>query len=246
MPFYKYRTDQNNTITAVSGSSFTGLAGNEAQVSSSVVVPQAQPLYLYRVSGGTVIDNTNTNVDHYLNNVFSYDNSPSITTRTFTGYTATTNTRIGNVETIYITGATNVGSGNGLYASTSNHKLQLKSLIAGANVTLVPTSTGITISSSGGGGYTVATTTIATYNETTTSGSKKILANALSNNININLPTAIANTAEITIKKIDATNNTVTITAFGSEKIDGLSTQVIKFKNTSITIFSDELNWYIE
>lgn len=93
MPFYKYRTDQNNTITAISGSSFTSLGGNEAQVNSAVVLPSIQPLYLYRVTGGTtIVVNTDSFVNQYLSVVLSADTSVPLTTKIFTGYTANTNT----------------------------------------------------------------------------------------------------------------------------------------------------------
>lgn len=72
----------------------------------------------------------------------------------FTGYTATT------ILVAGISGATNLG-GVGLFTSIVNRNLRLKGLEAGVNITLTPTSTGITISSTGGGGgssiYTGAT-----------------------------------------------------------------------------------------
>jgi hypothetical protein len=47
--------------------------------------------------------------------------------------------------------ASNLGSGNGLYASKSGVDLRFKSLIAGTNITLTPSGTDITITASGGG-----------------------------------------------------------------------------------------------
>lgn len=95
MAFYKYRTDHNNTITAVSGSSFT-LGANEAQVNSNIDIPAIQPLYMYRVTGGTtVIANLDRYVNEYTQNVLGLDSTPPLTTKSFTGYTATTaNSRV--------------------------------------------------------------------------------------------------------------------------------------------------------
>lgn len=59
-----------------------------------------------------------------------------------------TNNLSGNTA---VTGATNLG-GNGLYSSTVNHQLKFKGLVAGSNITLTPSSTGVTITSTGGGG----------------------------------------------------------------------------------------------
>ncbi len=71
----------------------------------------------------------------------------------FAGYTGATATRLTNIETNFVTGATNIGNTtNGLYTSVSGHKTQFKSLVAGANITITPSSTGVTISTGGGVG----------------------------------------------------------------------------------------------
>lgn len=96
----------------------------------------------------------------------------------------------------------------------------------------------------GGGGLTVVTTTSATYNETATSGNKLVLLNTTSNNITVNLPTAVGNTATIRFKKIGIPN-VVTIDANGTETIDGHQTALLLRLNESITIMPDGTNWYI-
>lgn len=48
--------------------------------------------------------------------------------------------------------ASNLGSGSGVYVSKSGVDLRFKSLVAGSNITLTPSSTEITIAASGGGG----------------------------------------------------------------------------------------------
>lgn len=55
-----------------------------------------------------------------------------------------------------ITGATNIGTGVGLFTSVSNRKNQLKTLVAGTNITLTPSSNSITISSTGSTGTAFA------------------------------------------------------------------------------------------
>jgi len=57
-----------------------------------------------------------------------------------------------SITTPFVTGATNLGTtGNAIFSAKNGRNLEFKKLVAGANVTLTPTSTGITISSSGGG-----------------------------------------------------------------------------------------------
>jgi hypothetical protein len=229
MPFYKYRTDQGNTVTASSSTSFTGLTGNEAQVSSTVIVPSIQPLYLYKVSGGVLVSNDDSTISSYFTNVLGtpvngylsstggtvtgsmavggsgsfggslavtgsvteggialvskYQSKSSITTYTgttapatyqsrssintltgttlpatylnksafltytgttapatylkisnFNTYSGSTNTRITKIENNYVTGATNLGSATGIYASKSGKNNQFKSIQGGKNI----------------------------------------------------------------------------------------------------------------
>lgn len=96
--YYKYRVDQNNTIVAKSTVAFTGLTINEAQVSSAILIPEIQPLYLYRVTGGTtVVENTNTFITSYLATQTTHDPYQYVLLGLYTGYTGTT------VPTTYLT-----------------------------------------------------------------------------------------------------------------------------------------------
>ncbi len=65
MPFYKYRTDQNNTIIAKSDTSFN-LGVNEAQVETLFEIPLIQPLFLYKVSGGVVVENVDNDINTFI------------------------------------------------------------------------------------------------------------------------------------------------------------------------------------
>jgi hypothetical protein len=60
----------------------------------------------------------------------------------------------------------------------------------------------------------------------------------------VTLPTAVGNTAQITIKKIAAANQ-LTVDAAGAETIDGGLTAVLNNNNESITLISDGANWRI-
>lgn len=92
--------------------------------------------------------------------------------------------------------------------------------------------------------YTVySPTTTTTISET--SGEVVVLADATSGNLTVNLPTAVSNTAKITIKKIDSSANTVIIDPNSTQTVDGSATKTIEFQYTSVTLISNNANWFI-
>ena len=67
-----------------------------------------------------------------------------------------------------------------------------------------------------------------------------------SNDITINLPTAVGNEGlTYIIKKVDSTGNTITIDANSTQTIDGEETQTITQQYTSVKIISNGTNWDI-
>jgi len=106
----------------------------------------------------------------------------------------------------------------------------------------------------GGGGYSfiqrkwdmkVYVQTTATKNGFSKMGWDVVLCDCTANNITISLPSATHSLARITVKKTDASANTVTLDALGSQTIDGDFTLVITTQYTSVTVVSDGVNWYI-
>lgn len=91
--------------------------------------------------------------------------------------------------------------------------------------------------------YSVVTV-FTTYNATATSGNLIILCDTTGGAFNVNLPTAVGNTAMFTIKKIAGVSN-VTADGSGSETIDGGTTANIVVVYESITLISDNSNWHI-
>lgn len=62
----------------------------------------------------------------------------------------------------------------------------------------------------------------------------------------IELPQASLNpNAEINVKKIDTTLNTITVNTNGVETIDGQSSITLLSQFDSVTIFSNGVNWFI-
>jgi hypothetical protein len=64
-----YRTDFGNTIVRESPTD-TSTGGTEASLFTDFIIPQIQPLYLWRVTGGTtVVPNLDSNINDWLNNI---------------------------------------------------------------------------------------------------------------------------------------------------------------------------------
>jgi hypothetical protein len=78
----------------------------------------------------------------------------------------------------------------------------------------------------------------------TAANEEVILCDATSGAITVNLPDAIAGRI-YTIKKTDASVNTVTIDGDGADTIDGVATKVLVYQNDSVTVVSNGTNWFI-
>jgi hypothetical protein len=86
-------------------------------------------------------------------------------------------------------------------------------------------------------------TKIAGYTETIASGEILILAD-LAAGFTIVLPTAVGNTATITVKKVQAAGQ-ITVDGAGAETIDGALTAVLNNQNEAITLKSNNAGWDI-
>jgi hypothetical protein len=150
-------------------------------------------------------------------------------------------------EKMRIFGGGNVAIGK----TTANATLDItgSAIITGSlNVTA-----GITGSFSGNGsgltgvgGYTVVSVSSTPYNAAQTSGDIILLVDAATAGATtINLPTAVSNTAKFTVKKIDSGTNSVTTTASGSQTIDGAASAQLLIPSASITLISNNSNWFI-
>ncbi|MGH7974998.1 MAG: hypothetical protein ACREBR_05705 [bacterium] len=93
-------------------------------------------------------------------------------------------------------------------------------------------------------GAQLVTITATTYTALVTDYT--ILGNAASNAIVITLPTATSSTRRIyNFKKTDSSANSVTVTAAGSDTIDGAASQVLTSQYQDLSIQSDGTNWWI-
>ena len=90
----------------------------------------------------------------------------------------------------------------------------------------------------------VVTVSSSSYTATATSGTTILLCNTASNNVTVNLPTAVGNTAVYEIKKISSANSMI-IDGFSTQTIDGDQTITIVVENESLTLVSDNANWRV-
>tara|TARA_Y100000310_G_C20445622_1_gene698261 strand:+ start:170 stop:805 length:636 start_codon:yes stop_codon:yes gene_type:complete len=93
---------------------------------------------------------------------------------------------------------------------------------------------------------TVVPYTTITTDTTVTSSNVAVFANATSGAIDVTLYAATSNGGKtLTIKKTDSSSNTVDIIRAGGETIDGVATVTLNHQNESITLMSDNSNWFI-
>jgi hypothetical protein len=84
---------------------------------------------------------------------------------------------------------------------------------------------------------------------TTTSGQQRLLVDTSSNPITVTLSSAntqSGNTITIKDKSGNASTNNITIDTEGSETIDGASSLTLSSDFGSVTVFSDNSNWFVE
>lgn len=99
LEYFLYNTLYNNTLIDRSKTSFAPLPPDTGEIFIDFFIPEIQPLYLYRESGGTIIENDQQTVDTYIEETAPppTENDP-VNFNTFTGYSATTNSRLETVE----------------------------------------------------------------------------------------------------------------------------------------------------
>jgi hypothetical protein len=109
----------------------------------------------------------------------------------------------------------------------------------------VLTSTGTSTTSWQAPTYNKQTVAVKSSAYSLTTNDEIVLANTSTGSFTLTLPTAIGNTNLYSVKKTDASTNTVTVATSSGQTIDGGATAVIKVQYACISIVSDGSNWYI-
>lgn len=143
--YFKYNTGYTNTLVARSNISFAPLFPPYKEIYYDILIPETQPLYLYRESGNTIIPNTQEDVDAYLNSSgVTLPPTPdgNVTYDEYTGTTYELNQKINAISGITsngITGATNGLCRNGYDVKLGGELTQYTSIDSGTyNLTLNP------------------------------------------------------------------------------------------------------------
>jgi hypothetical protein len=208
-------TEAGNTITIAAAGDVTNglnLGSTGARVFATKIASQLQFRRLVAGSGVTIVEGTN-----------------DITISSTGG---------GGGGSGTITGAINLGSGSGIFGQINGTDLEFKSLIAGTNVTLSSTSTGITINASGGVGTITTAANLGTGNGiyTTTTGST------------LNFKTLIAGTnttitndgTSITFNSVSDVTNGTSLGVTGARIFSAKSAGVLQFRRiiagTNVTV----------
>lgn len=198
LEYFLYTELYNNTLTDRSDTSFAPTPPY-GEIHIEFLIPETQPLYLFKEDSGLIVENDDITVNSYLEGTAPASQpDDNVSQYLFTGYSATTEIRLDDMTVVItgntvditdnasdinyisgvtdtklnttlfstytgttapatfavkadaITGTTNVGTGEGLYTGITANKLQFKTLIAGTDITLVPSADSITINASGG------------------------------------------------------------------------------------------------
>ena len=175
---------------------------------------------IYRIDSGT------SGVGYYSLNV-----TPISSNGTINSY-ASVVVSFARTGDIGVTGPTGNNGANGVTGPTGNN---------GTNGVTGPT--GSQGATGAAGTYTFASAS-TTYTATETSGMLIIKCNTTAGAFTVHLPTAVGNTATYVIKKATGTPP-VTIDCYLSETVDEGATAVINKVYESVTLVSDNANWWI-
>ena len=252
------------TVSQVNASAGTGISvsGSPITTTGTITITNTAPDQTVSLTGGTGISTSGTYPNFTITNS-SPDQTVSLTgsgtvsiSGTYPSFTITGSSAgipdgdKGDI-TVSSSGATwTIDNQSVTYAKIQNvtdARLLGRSAGTSGSVQEITVGSGLTLSggtiTASASGYSVTTKT-TTHTETATSGEVIILCDTTSGGFTVNLPSAVSNTAKITIKKIAGSNN-LTIDANGSQTIDGGLTAILVRIYESVTLISDNANWHI-
>ena len=95
LEYFLYTTLYNNTLVDRSKTTFVPLPSGTSQIYIDYLIPETQPLYLYKESASTIVLNDDATIEAYLEGTApSPQPDDDVIQSQFTGYTATTDASI--------------------------------------------------------------------------------------------------------------------------------------------------------
>ena len=149
-----------------------------------------------------------------------------------------------------------VGDGNTTYyaiedANGTSWEVGIATITDGSPDTLARTTVLASSNSNNALDLTVGTHTVfgtypATGDTTLTTANGVVFVNASSGEVDVTLYTADSNGGmQVIVKKTDSSSNAVNILRAGSDTIDGATSVALLHQNESVTLVSDNSNWFI-
>lgn len=143
--------------------------------------------------------------------------------------------------------ASNVGGGAEVFKAKSGIDLEMRTLVAGTNMSIVQSANTLTFSSTGGGGGGADTVTQVSADYTVLGTDAHVRVDAALGVKNITLPDASAVLGKkYVIKKVDASGNAVNVLTVLGQQIDGLTTWPLNAQYQTISIISVGTGWDVQ
>lgn len=143
--------------------------------------------------------------------------------------------------------ASNVGGGAEVFKQKSGIDLEMRTLVAGANVSLTQNANTIVISSTGGGGGGTDNVTEVSADYTVLGTDSHIRIDCGTGNRNITLPDASAVLGKkYVLKKVDASANLANIQTVLGQTIDGSALIALTAQYQSLSIISVGTGWDVQ
>lgn len=166
----------------------------------------------------------------------------------FTGCTSGTTivmTTAGSCQTI-VTGLVPIsGGGTGQITAIAALTALLPSQTGQSGNCLGTNGTSASWTTCGSGGSSSIQFVTVTSNSNCTSGQPTLFVDATSGNIVVTVATAVGATWQCTIKRKDSSGHTITVQGTSAQTIEGQASGTIQYQNSSITLTSDNANWWI-
>jgi len=238
--YFLYTIEYNNTLVERSDTTFAPLPPNTGEIYIDYFIPVNQPLYLYRESSSAIIENSQENINSYLEGTAPPpEPDDTVIQHEFTGYTANTENKFNGY--LPLSGGT----------ITGDLKIYESIYITGTSATTQQLDDAVLLGALTSDGKIVATNTPAlnvseevtdiTGDTTITEISGIYYVDTTIGDVYITIPDASPenDASKMSILKKAGTFNVIITTSGGSQNIGNQTTQVISQTDKGLTVVAD-------